>query len=107
MRAALALAALSLDRRQPANGSPQNQAPGRLPALVKMVGFGATSSALLPDELWVEVLGHLEARDLGRSACACRGFARISELVWRSLCFKLWPRWAAIAAEPGTQWRRQ
>ena len=61
----------------------------------------------LPEELWVEVASHLGGAELGRFVCTCTSFARIGQHAWRAACFRRWPGWAAIAAEPGAQWRRQ
>lgn len=61
----------------------------------------------LPQELLVEILGRLPARDLASALSSCRGLAGLKEAAWRAACFWRWPQWAAIAAEPAAQWRRQ
>lgn len=61
----------------------------------------------LPAELLIEVLGRLDARDLAGALTTCSGLAALKELAWRSATFRRWPEWAAIAAEPSAQWRRQ
>lgn len=61
----------------------------------------------LPEELLVEVLGRLSARDLASALSSCRGLGALREQAWRAACFGRWPEWSAIAAEPAAQWRRQ
>ena len=61
----------------------------------------------LPEELLIEVLGRLDARDLAGALTTCRGLAALKEHAWRSATFRRWPKWAAIASEPSAQWRRQ
>ena len=61
----------------------------------------------LPTELSIEILGRLEQQDLASAVCSCRALASLRELAWRSACFRRWPKWSAIACEPGAQWRRQ
>ena len=64
---------------------------------------------LLPDEIWVEIMGRLPAKDIGRLVCASQGLHRLSQLGWRAACFRRWPRWSAIAGTEGhaALWRRQ
>lgn len=60
-----------------------------------------------PDELWLEVLSHLPAKDLGRAVCLCRKFSSLKDNAWQYACEKRWPKWSQIARAPDTQWRRQ
>lgn len=61
----------------------------------------------LPDELLVEILSRLPAQAIASSLSSCRSLHAQSAAVWQAACSKRWPQWAAIAAEPGAQWRRQ
>ena len=66
-----------------------------------------SSFCSFPDELWVEVLSHLEGKDIGRAVCSTRMFADERDLIWRKACEKRWPVWARVARAPDTQWKRQ
>lgn len=60
----------------------------------------------LPPDLWVGILSFLPHADLGRALCTSRAICDVSQQAWRAACYRRWPRWAAIAAEPGAKWRR-
>ena len=66
-----------------------------------------SSFCSLPQELWVEVLSHLEGKDIGRAVCSARLFSEQRDLVWRRACERRWPCWARVARAPDTQWKRQ
>ncbi|KAL4437486.1 hypothetical protein ABPG77_003467 [Micractinium sp. CCAP 211/92] len=61
----------------------------------------------LPDELLIEILSRLPAQAIASSVSSCRSLHAHSAAIWQAACFKRWPQWSAIAAEPGAQWRRQ
>lgn len=61
----------------------------------------------LPSELIVDILGLLPARDLAAALCSCASLSALAPHAWQRACQHLWPAWAAIAAEPEAQWRRQ
>lgn len=61
----------------------------------------------LPDELLIEILSRLPAQAIASSLSCCRSLHAQSAAVWQASCSRRWPQWAAIAAEPGAQWRRQ
>ncbi|KAL4452109.1 hypothetical protein ABPG75_007771 [Micractinium tetrahymenae] len=61
----------------------------------------------LPDELLIEILSRLPAQAIASSLSSCRALHAQSAAVWQAACSRRWPQWAAIAAEPGAQWRRQ
>ena len=64
-------------------------------------GFSA-----LPTDLWIECLSFLPHGDLARALCTCKTLAKESAEAWKATCYRRWPRWAAIAAHPGSDWRR-
>lgn len=61
----------------------------------------------LPSELIVDILGLLPARDLAAALCSCASLSALGPHAWQRACQNRWPAWAAIAAEPEAQWRRQ
>ena len=75
------------------------------------LGFvGTTLGAMflsLPSELIVDILGLLPARDLAAALCSCASLSALGPHAWQRACQNRWPAWAAIAAEPEAQWRRQ
>lgn len=61
----------------------------------------------LPDCLWLEILGHLPGRDIGRLSAVCKLFRDMAPDVWQEACAKRWPEWYALSAAPrGSHWRR-
>lgn len=62
---------------------------------------------VFPDELWLEVLGHLRGKDLGRAVCSSHKFASLREAAWQAACARRWPAWERTARAPDTLWRRQ
>lgn len=61
----------------------------------------------IPNDLWVDILGRLEAEDLTRAVQACAHFQGLAGDAWRAACFRRWPRWAGVAAGPCVAWSRQ
>lgn len=78
---------------------------GSLEGVLGIMRFDMFAS--LPEELVIEVVGRLSARDLASAVSSCRALHALQSQAWRAACHRRWPEWAAIAAEPGAQWRRQ
>lgn len=64
------------------------------------------SRSSLPVEMWIQVLSFLDSQDLAKALCTCHGMSAISQDAWKAACYRKWPKWSSIAAEPNAQWRR-
>lgn len=93
--------------------APSWAAPSTCLPLIFCFGFlgsglgGIMRFLSLPDELLIEILSRLPAQAIASSVSSCRSLHAHSAAIWQAACFKRWPQWSAIAAEPGAQWRRQ
>lgn len=67
---------------------------------------GAVGVAVLPAEIWIDVLSRLSGQDLGRALCTCKAFAQLQQPAWKSACFRRWSKWSTYV-DPSSQWRRQ
>lgn len=62
--------------------------------------------AMLPSELWVQVLSFLPHADLGRALCICKALSGLTQEAWKAACYRRWPSWSVIADGPDAEWRR-
>ena len=61
----------------------------------------------LPEPMWLEILGNLPGKDIGRLNVVCQQFRAKVPNVWQEACAKRWPDWYALSSAPhGSQWRR-
>ncbi len=63
-------------------------------------------SAVLPTELWVQVISFLPRADLGAALCTCKTLSSLGEEVWKAACHRRWPSWALVADGGDAKWRR-
>lgn len=62
--------------------------------------------AMLPSELWVQVISFLPHADLGRALCTCKALSSLGQEAWKAACYRRWPSWSVIADGPDAEWRR-
>lgn len=72
-------------------------------ANVKPAHVGA---AMLPRELWVQVISHLDSKNLIRALCTCKALSSLKEEAWKAACYRRWPFWSVIADGADAEWRR-
>ena len=60
----------------------------------------------LPDELVMEILAHLQDKDLGVALCSSKRFYACREHIWKAACARRWPAWFAVAEGSEVPWRR-
>ena len=61
----------------------------------------------LPDSMWLEILGNLPGKDIGRLNSISKHFQGLVPDVWQEACARRWPQWYALSDAPaGCHWRR-
>ena len=60
----------------------------------------------VPDELLIEILSHLQDKDLGVALCSSKRFWACKEPIWKAACARRWPAWFAVAQGSTVPWRR-
>jgi len=63
-------------------------------------------AAMLPRELWVQVISHLDSKNVIRALCTCKALSSLKEEAWKAACYRRWPFWSLIADGAEAEWRR-